>query len=170
MERLAEPEHRAMEEQKEDILSRKEDFEQFSSPDDYGFDPDTTEEDILEYISEEMHTEDFDPLDYLDMSPSPDDDTWLPVDVSESDREEHYYFMDCYVALKGKKFRPQDKNYLAKAVKGFMTLDGTVYHDRYIGGATGETFVGRILIGDRILTESQLVQLAENYSKAEQLA
>jgi len=106
----------------------------------------------------------FDPLNYLDMSPSPDDDTWSAVNRSEFDREKHYYFMDCYVELKDKKFRPQDKNYFSKHVKGFMTADGTIYRDKYSGGGTGETFVGRILIGDLILTESQLVQLAENYS------
>ena len=66
--------------------------------------------------------------------------------------------------LHGEKVRPQDRSYFSKAVKGFMVLNGPTYYvDSYSGGDVGEPFIGRVRIGNRLLTEEQLVELAERY-------
>ena len=83
---------------------------------------------------------------------------------SNYDRVNQYHFMDYYVLLHGEKIRPQERNYFSKAVKGFMVLNGPTYYiDSYSGGDVGESFIGRVRIGNRLLTEEQLVELAERY-------
>ena len=45
-----------------------------------------------------------------------------------------------------------------------MVLNGpTFYADQFVGCERGEPYVGKILVGDFMLTEEQLVELAERY-------
>ena len=45
-----------------------------------------------------------------------------------------------------------------------MVISGpTYYEDKYSGGDVGESFIGRVLIGDRVLSEKQLVEMAQRY-------
>jgi len=158
---LDEPEREDLEQH---IWDQKEYYEEFSSPDSFDIDPNATEEEIAEYLYDGVHTDLFDPLDYLDMVSSEDGKSWSPKAGSECDREHHYHFMDCYVLLHGEKIRPQDRSYFSKAVKGFMVLNGPTYYiDSYSGGDVGECFIGRVRIGNRLLTEEQLVEFAERY-------
>jgi hypothetical protein len=51
-----------------------------------------------------------------------------------------------------------------RPLKGFMLLNGPTYYiDSYSGGDVGEPFIGRVRIGNQLLTEEQLVGLAERY-------
>jgi len=138
--------------------------ERFICPDHYDIDPELSEDEIAELIYDADHSDWFDLTEYLDRRPSDDGKTWLYGEGSDYDRVNQYHFMDYYVLLHGEKVRPQEKTYFSKAVKGFMVLNGpTHYIDKYTGGDVGESFIGRVLIGDRVLTEQQLVDMAQRY-------
>ena len=138
--------------------------ERFDMPEHYGFDKDISEEDLFEQIYEIDHSEYFDPVYFMDHELSDDMVTWTPKTGYEADPYTHYQYLDSYVDLFGEKVRPQDRKIYKKAVKGHMVLNGpTFYADQFVGCESGEPYVGKILVGDFMLTEEQLVELAERY-------
>ena len=138
--------------------------ERFDMPEHYGFDKDISEEELFEQIYEFDHSEYFDPVYFMDHELSDDMVTWTPKSGYEADPYTHYQYLDSYVDLLGEKIRPEDRKIYKKAVKGHMVINGpTFYVDQFNGGDIGSPYIGKILVGDRVLTEKQLIDLAERY-------
>ena len=138
--------------------------ERFDMPEHYGFDKDVSEEDLFEQIYEEDHSEYFDPVYFMDHELSDDMVTWTPKAGYEADPYTHYQYLDSYVDLFGEKIRPNDRKVYKKAVKGHMVINGpTFYADQFVGSENGKPYIGKILVGDFVLSEEQLVELAVRY-------
>ena len=129
--KLDEPERERIEE----YIRKSMDYdERFLSLDSYDIDPELSEDEIVELIYDDDHSDWFDLTEYLDRRPSDDGKTWLYGEGSDYDRLNQYHFVDYYVQLHGEKVRPQERTFFSKAVKGFMVINGPTYNeDKYSG-------------------------------------